>query len=218
MPPPPIPFIPPIFFIIFIRPPPFIFFIMPCICSNWLSMRFTSCTGTPAPVAMRRLRDALISSGFARSWGVIELMLPSMRRICLSLSAGFTWVAGEQDGETELRWDGPQGPRSMRLHGRIDRVDAGVDASGHPHQPFYSAGIALAHYLVKTFPEQCVWGTDWPHPHHTHVPDDGVLTDALAQIAPSEQALQALLVDNPLRLYKFDHVPSSIEPTEDAPA
>jgi 2-pyrone-4,6-dicarboxylate lactonase len=100
----------------------------------------------------------------------------------------------------------------------IDRVDAGVDASGHPHQPFYSAGIALAHYLVKTFPEQCVWGTDWPHPHHTHVPDDGVLTDALAQIAPSEQALQALLVDNPLRLYKFDHVPSSIEPTEDAPA
>ena len=29
-----IPFMPPMRFIIFIRPPPFIFFIMPCICSN----------------------------------------------------------------------------------------------------------------------------------------------------------------------------------------
>ncbi len=36
------PFMPPMRFIIFIRPPPFIFFIMPCICSNWLSRRFTS--------------------------------------------------------------------------------------------------------------------------------------------------------------------------------
>ena len=65
--------------IIFIRPPPFIFFIMPCICSNWLSRRFTSCTCTPAPVAMRRLRLALISSGLRRSSGVMAQMMPSMR-------------------------------------------------------------------------------------------------------------------------------------------
>ncbi|MNW18197.1 hypothetical protein D3C71_2176580 [compost metagenome] len=61
-------------------PPPFIFFIMPCICSNWFSRRFTSCTGTPAPAAMRRLRLALISSGLARSAAVMLLMMPSMRR------------------------------------------------------------------------------------------------------------------------------------------
>ena len=36
------PFMPPIFFIIFIMPLPFIFFIMPCICSNSLSKRLTS--------------------------------------------------------------------------------------------------------------------------------------------------------------------------------
>ena len=52
-------------FIIFIRPPPFIFFIMPCICSNWLSRRLTSCTCTPAPAAMRRLRLALMQLGLA---------------------------------------------------------------------------------------------------------------------------------------------------------
>jgi len=40
----PIPFIPPRRFIIFIMPPPFIFFIMSCICSNSFSMRLTSCT------------------------------------------------------------------------------------------------------------------------------------------------------------------------------
>ena len=53
--------------IIFIRPPPFIFFIMVCICSNWLSRRFTSCTCTPAPAAMRFLRDACSRSPRTRS-------------------------------------------------------------------------------------------------------------------------------------------------------
>ncbi len=43
--------------------PPFIIFIIFCICSNWLSSWLTACTGTPAPAAMRRLREALISSG-----------------------------------------------------------------------------------------------------------------------------------------------------------
>jgi hypothetical protein len=36
---------------------------------NSLSMRFTSCTCTPAPAAMRRLRVALMSSGLRRSSG-----------------------------------------------------------------------------------------------------------------------------------------------------
>jgi 2-pyrone-4,6-dicarboxylate lactonase len=35
------------------------------------------------------------------------------------------------------------------------------------------------------------------------VPDDGLLVDILSQIAPSSAALQALMVDNPQRLYKF---------------
>src|SRR4030095_10462746 len=70
--------------IIFCMPPLLIIFIIFCICSNWLSKRLTSCTGTPASAATRRWRDALISSGRARSAGVIALMMPIVRLITFS--------------------------------------------------------------------------------------------------------------------------------------
>lgn len=76
----------------------------------------------------------------------------------------------------------------------IDRID--------PHPP-YAAGILLARHLVETFPDQCLWGTDWPHPNHTHVPDDGMLVDALSAIAPTPGLRDKLLVRNPQNLYQF---------------
>lgn len=80
----------------------------------------------------------------------------------------------------------------------IDRIDSGVRAgSGYP------MGVALARELVIRFPEQCVWGLDWPHPNHTHIPDDGELVDALSGIAPTPELLQKLLVHNPQNLYRF---------------
>lgn len=80
----------------------------------------------------------------------------------------------------------------------IDRIDAGCRAGeGYP------AGVALARLLVERFPERCLWGLDWPHPNHTHIPDDGELVDALLRIAPSRQALEQLLVHNPQALYRF---------------
>ena len=63
--------------------------------------------------------------------------------------------------------------------------------------------IPFARKLVEEFPEQTVWGTDWPHPNLKDIPDDGVMVDNLAEIAPSEKQRQALLVDNPARLYGF---------------
>jgi 2-pyrone-4,6-dicarboxylate lactonase len=80
----------------------------------------------------------------------------------------------------------------------IDRIDSGCQAGDG-----YPAGVALACMLVERFPERCVWGLDWPHPNHTHIPDDGELVDALARIAPSAQALAQLLVHNPQALYRF---------------
>lgn len=69
--------------------------------------------------------------------------------------------------------------------------------------PPYADAIPFARKLVGEFGDRVVWGTDWPHPNHTHVPDDGQLVDILGDIAPTPAALQALMVDNPQRLYKF---------------
>jgi 2-pyrone-4,6-dicarboxylate lactonase len=70
-------------------------------------------------------------------------------------------------------------------------------------RPPYADAIPFARKLVAEFGDRVVWGTDWPHPNHTHIPDDGQLVDILSQIAPSPAALQALMVDNPQRLYRF---------------
>jgi 2-pyrone-4,6-dicarboxylate lactonase len=86
----------------------------------------------------------------------------------------------------------------MKVSG-VDRIDALAFPSER-----YAAGVELARLLVERFPERCVWGTDWPHPNHSHVPDDGVLVDALAQIAPSRALLEQILVHNPQRLYRFE--------------
>lgn len=69
--------------------------------------------------------------------------------------------------------------------------------------PPYTRGVALARHLVESFPDRCLWGTDWPHPNHTHVPDDGALTDLLVSIAPTPELLDKLLVRNPQDFYRF---------------
>lgn len=80
----------------------------------------------------------------------------------------------------------------------IDRIEFTARAgSGYP------LGVKLAARLVERFPEQCVWGLDWPHPNHTHIPDDGELVDALSQVAPTQVLLEKLLVANPQALYRF---------------
>jgi 2-pyrone-4,6-dicarboxylate lactonase len=70
--------------------------------------------------------------------------------------------------------------------------------------PPYADAVPYARKLVEEFGDRCLWGLDWPHPNHQGpVPDDGVLVDLLAEIAPSEAQRQALLVDNPQRFYRF---------------
>jgi 2-pyrone-4,6-dicarboxylate lactonase len=67
--------------------------------------------------------------------------------------------------------------------------------------PFHDA-VPFARTLVERFPDRVLWGTDWPHPNiKKDMPDDGALVDLLALIAPGEDALRRLLVDNPTRLY-----------------
>lgn len=66
----------------------------------------------------------------------------------------------------------------------------------------YRDVVPFARRVLEEFGDRVLWGTDWPHPNLTdHMPDDGLLVDHIPHIAPTEQARQRLLVDNPMRLY-----------------
>lgn len=68
--------------------------------------------------------------------------------------------------------------------------------------PGYDDVVPFARLLVERFSERVLWGTDWPHPNmKSHMPDDGQLVDVIPRIAPTPALQQALLVDNPMRLY-----------------
>jgi 2-pyrone-4,6-dicarboxylate lactonase len=79
---------------------------------------------------------------------------------------------------------------------------SGVERASRQGTP-YADAVPFARKLVQEFGDRTLWGTDWPHPNLAPIPDDGVLVDLLAEIAPSDAQRQALLVDNPQRFYKF---------------
>ncbi len=89
----------------------------------------------------------------------------------------------------------------------IDRGNVWVKLSGadritkQPHS--YADAVPFARALAKHAPERVVWGTDWPHPNHNAVPNDGDLVDLIAEIAPDEKTRKLMLVDNPAKLFGF---------------
>ena len=71
--------------------------------------------------------------------------------------------------------------------------------------PPYDDVVPFQRHLVEAYPDRVLWGTDWPHPNmKSHKPDDGLLVEHIARIAPTADLQQALLVDNPMRLYWSD--------------
>ncbi|WP_034381799.1 amidohydrolase family protein [Herbaspirillum sp. CF444] len=69
--------------------------------------------------------------------------------------------------------------------------------------PSYSDVAPLARALIQAAPTQVIWGSDWPHPTEHHKPDDALLFKRMTEWAGSDELLNALLVDNPARLYHF---------------
>ena len=68
--------------------------------------------------------------------------------------------------------------------------------------PPYDDVVPYARAVVEAFPDRVLWGTDWPHPNmKKEAPDDGALVDMIPRIAPTAALQQALLADNPMRLY-----------------
>jgi len=114
--------------------------------------------------------------------------------------------------DVALPVDGPQFQRFVQLMQQYPNVWSKVSCperlsqSGppalHGERDAYRDVVPFARRLVETFPDRVLWGTDWPHPNlKDHMPDDGLLVDFIPHIAPTPALQQALLVDNPMRLY-----------------
>ncbi|MFF5563053.1 amidohydrolase family protein [Streptomyces sp. NPDC012623] len=107
--------------------------------------------------------------------------------------------------------DGPEFSRFLRF---VEHNDVWVKVScperlsvtGPPaldgERHAYTDVVPFARRVVEEFPDDVLWGTDWPHPNLTgHMPDDGLLVDHIPRIAPTAEHQRKLLVDNPMRLY-----------------
>ncbi|MDT0136148.1 amidohydrolase family protein [Acidovorax sp. PRC11] len=105
--------------------------------------------------------------------------------------------------------DGTAAPAYGVLRGLLDGGNTWVKLSGAymrsaMHGPGYADTLPLGRALVQAAPERLVWGSDWPHT--TEAPgtvDDAALVDLLRAWAGPDWAMDAILVDNPARLYGF---------------
>ncbi len=105
---------------------------------------------------------------------------------------------------------GPDGPDMRAFRALLDsRADIWakvtcpdrLDPGGAPWHDF----ARTVRPLVADYPDRVLWGTDWPHPNmQGAIPDDGALVDMIPRIAPTAALQEALLVDNPIRLYWAD--------------
>ena len=93
------------------------------------------------------------------------------------------------------------------------KISAAADqVSARP--PDYPDVAPLARALVAANPKRILWGTNWPHPNgksarsRTDISplaqtDDGRVLNLLAEWVPDAPTRQAILVENPARLYGF---------------
>lgn len=75
--------------------------------------------------------------------------------------------------------------------------------------PDYAEARPFHEALVRTNPDNLVWGSDWPHPRpEGPVPDAARLARLFLDWTPKESDRHAILVDNPARLYGFPSLAS----------
>jgi predicted TIM-barrel fold metal-dependent hydrolase len=70
--------------------------------------------------------------------------------------------------------------------------------------PGYADLTRAAQAFIKAAPERMVWGSNWPHPSETPVPDDAICFDLNTRWAPAEATCNRILVENPAALYGFE--------------
>jgi len=108
------------------------------------------------------------------------------------------------------RVDASKGVQSAEFHALLSLLEArhiwvkvsGAERISREPAPWRDA-VPFGRKLLAEFGDRTLWGTDWPHPNLTVVPDDGDLVDLIGEYASTEAERRRLLVDNPQRLYGF---------------
>jgi len=137
---------------------------------------------------------------------VVYFEMPDLPELETFFTSLHTLVVVDHMGRPDVKkgLDHPEFQRYLRLldkHKNIWTKVSGPErltVAGAPYDDVVPFGRAL----VERFSDRVIWGTDWPHPNMpVEAPDDGVLVDVIAKIAPTPALQKALLVDNPMRLY-----------------
>ncbi len=108
-----------------------------------------------------------------------------------------------------------KGPQYATVRKLLDSGHGWVKVSGAylyggGAAPDYAGASAAAMGYIRSAPERCVWGSDWPHPDATKklnpvaMPDDVTLLNLMAKWAPDAKLRHRILVENPERFYGFD--------------
>ncbi|MCA8019788.1 amidohydrolase family protein [Burkholderia metallica] len=102
----------------------------------------------------------------------------------------------------------PDAPAFVALRRLLDRGHAWVKLSA-PYEtsrsgaPGYDDVARLAAVLARNHSTRCVWGSNWPHPNTSPVPDDTSLLRWLDDCTADDALTRAILADNPAVLYGF---------------
>jgi 2-pyrone-4,6-dicarboxylate lactonase len=78
-----------------------------------------------------------------------------------------------------------------------------VSGSERIAAPPFTDAVPIAAALMAVLPDRTLWGTDFPHPNLKVDVDEADLVDLVPKFAVTLAQQQALLVDNPARLYGF---------------
>jgi D-galactarolactone isomerase len=71
--------------------------------------------------------------------------------------------------------------------------------------PHYADAGEKVRALVSVRPDRLVWAANWPHPNHTpgNKPEEADCLDVLLEWVPDAAVRNAILADNPAKLYDF---------------
>ena len=110
---------------------------------------------------------------------------------------------GSTKGAEGVAAPGFQALRKYLSEGRIWIKISGAYRASERY-PDYEDARALHEALVKTNPDQLLWGSDWPHPRLAkNMPDTGHLLDLFNAWTPDAAVRRKILVENPQKLYGF---------------